>query len=167
MENERISATGATPSKADPKKAMDKKHMARIAAVQALFAHHFEPQSHREEDLAQFLVKHYNDRREQEADTVTPDKRFFKKLFAGALKELEATDTLIAKYLSDDWQLGTIDPVLLAILRAATYELYFFADVPPKVVINEYVEITQHYFSDVECKLVNAVLDTMYKARTA
>ena len=48
-----------------------------------------------------------------------------------------------------------------AILRAATFELIDMPDVPPRVVINEYIEVARAFFEGDEPKLVNGVLDQL------
>ena len=55
-----------------------------------------------------------------------------------------------------------------SILRLGCYELIYCPDVPPKVVINEYIEIAKQYGSDVKTgKLVNGVLDRIAKEHSA
>lgn len=69
----------------------------------------------------------------------------------------QATDrALVAK-----WPIDRIDPVLRALFRAAGAELVL-TGTPPKVVINEFVDVAQAFFPDgKEPKFVNAVLDHM------
>ena len=59
------------------------------------------------------------------------------------------------------WPLGRIDPTLRALFRAAGAEMVS-SDVPPKVVISEYVDLANAFFPEgKEAKFVNAVLDHM------
>jgi N utilization substance protein B len=66
--------------------------------------------------------------------------------------------------LTPDWPLERLDSVLRSILRAATFELSHRPDTPGRVVISEYLAITDSFFSGREPALVNGVLDAI--ART-
>jgi len=57
--------------------------------------------------------------------------------------------------------LARVEAVLRAILRAGGYELMFRKDVPARVVITEYVDVTHSFYDQDEPGLVNAVLDTL------
>ena len=60
------------------------------------------------------------------------------------------------------WPLGRIDPILRALFRAAGAEICSRPDIPPKVIIGEYVDVAHAFFPDGrEPKFVNAVLDHM------
>ena len=71
-------------------------------------------------------------------------------------------DKLTDRALVEKWPLGRIDATLRAVFRAAGYELTARPDIPPKVIIGEYVDVTKAFFSTgKEAKFVNAVLDHM------
>ena len=72
-------------------------------------------------------------------------------------------DPLIDKSLSNDWPVARIDATLRAILRAAAFELLRRRDIPPAVVITEYVDIAKAFYEDDAPALVHAVLDTISK----
>jgi N utilization substance protein B len=57
-----------------------------------------------------------------------------------------------------------IDATLRAILRAGAFELLNRRDVPPKVAINEYLDIARAFYADDTIGMVNAVLDTIAKS---
>ena len=57
------------------------------------------------------------------------------------------------------------DITLRAILRAAVYELLFTPDTPFKVVINEYINIAQSFYSEKEPEFLNAILDKVAKSK--
>lgn len=63
------------------------------------------------------------------------------------------------------WRLERVTFIDRAILRMGCAELLFFADVPPKVVINEAVEIAKKFGDDNAGKFVNGVLDGVFKSR--
>lgn len=86
-------------------------------------------------------------------------------LFHGTLENLSQIDALIQAH-SHHWQLDRISRVDLSILRVAVFELCFSsAGTPPKVAIDEAVEIAKEFSSDASYKFVNGVLDAIYRKR--
>ena len=61
-------------------------------------------------------------------------------------------------------KLDRLELILAAILRLATCELLEFAEIPAKVIINEYVNLTNAFFDDQQPLLANGVIDGL--ART-
>lgn len=89
----------------------------------------------------------------------TADTSWFRDVVVGVLSDQRRIDPMVHTALVSDWPLRRIDTTLRAILRAGTYELLRRRDVPAKVVINEYLEITKAFFAEDEPRLVNGVLD--------
>ena len=93
------------------------------------------------------------------------DLSLFKQILDGAIKNQNLIDQLITSLLKDGWEFSRIDPTLRSIFRAASSELLL--GTPPKVVINEFLEITKAFFpKGQECKLVNGILDSLAKILT-
>ena len=63
--------------------------------------------------------------------------------------------------LATGWRLVRIDSIVRAILRAGVFELLELTDIPPSVVISEYLEVANAFFEGEEPKLVNGVLDAL------
>ena len=91
------------------------------------------------------------------------DKVFFIDLIEGVVRTQKNIDPEIDSNLPKDWDLSRIDITLRAIFRAAAYELIYRLDIPFKVVINEYIEITNSFYDQKEPDLVNGVLDSIAK----
>lgn len=89
------------------------------------------------------------------------DSAFFRAIISGVVKEQRAIDVKVDTALAAGWPLKRIELVLRAILRAGAWEMMFRKDVPPLVVITEYVDITHDFYEDDEPGLVNALLDTI------
>ena len=89
------------------------------------------------------------------------ENAFFRDILAGVVREQRAIDTKVDAILASGWPLKRIEAVLRAILRAGAYELIFRRDVPARVVISEYVDLTHGFYSEDEPGLVNAVLDAV------
>ncbi|MCG6122521.1 MAG: transcription antitermination factor NusB [Microvirga sp.] len=95
------------------------------------------------------------------------DVAFFRDILAGVVREQRAIDAKVDGALAAGWPLKRIETVLRGILRAGAFELLFRRDVPPKVTINEYVEIAHSFYSEDEPGLVNGVLDAIARETRA
>ena len=85
-------------------------------------------------------------------------KNFTAELVKGAVDNLEIIDANISKYAAN-WKIQRMTFIDRNILRLASFELIFRDDIPPKVSINEAVELAKKY-SDIEAsKFVNGILD--------
>ena len=89
-------------------------------------------------------------------------KKFTDELVKGVTENLEAIDAKIAQHATN-WQLKRMAVIDRNVLRAATYELLFCDDIPPKVAINEAIDIVKKYGEKDSGKFVNGVLDKINK----
>lgn len=87
------------------------------------------------------------------------DRKFFNELLRGVLLGCEELDELLSPNL--DRALGGLDNVELAVLRLGTFELKNRLDVPYRVVIDEYVELTKLFGAQDGHKFVNGVLNKL------
>lgn len=85
------------------------------------------------------------------------DLDYFKELLHAIPEQHETLDKLITPFLTRP--LSELDPIELAIMRIAAYELANRLDVPYKVVINEALDLTKKFGSVEGYKFVNGVLD--------
>lgn len=132
---------------------------ARLAAVQALYQMDVSG-TNVLEALAEFEAFWIG--REVEGIEFKPsDIDFFRNVITGVVENQRPIDMKIDKALSEGWPLRRIEAVIRAILRAGCYELMHRKDVPARVVITEYVDVTHSFYGDDEPGLVNAVLDTL------
>lgn len=134
---------------------------ARLAAVQALY----------QMDLASTdvanVIEEFSKERFPNAQDDDPvkgaDAYFFGELLRGVVRRQRDLDPLIDSRLAQGWRLSRIDSTLRAILRAGAFELIERNDVPAKVVINEYLNISHVFFDGEQPKVVNGVLDRLSK----
>ena len=97
---------------------------------------------------------------EVEAEKEVSD--FASSLVTGTLRNIKRIDEAITKYASN-WKLNRMAVIDRNVLRMAAYELLFCDDIPPKVSINEAVDLAKK-FGDVESgKFVNGILDRINK----
>ncbi|MCY4007883.1 MAG: transcription antitermination factor NusB [Rhodobacteraceae bacterium] len=138
------------------------RRMARLRAVQALFqleatgasvekvVHDFEESDLIEDD-------------DKNLELAPADDDYFRKILRTAISKHQEIDRLTDSKLKKGWQLDRIDPTLRALFRAAGAELKM-QSAPPRVVIDEYVEITKAFYpQDKSAGFVNAVLDNLAK----
>ncbi len=85
-------------------------------------------------------------------------KGFTADLVKGVAAHLEEIDERISQYASN-WQIERMAVVDRNILRLASYELLFRGDIPPKVSINEAIELAKKYSGIEAAKFVNGILD--------
>ena len=89
---------------------------------------------------------------------------FTRELVQGVQDKLQIIDQRLVVYLTG-WQVDRLSRVDRQILRLAVYEMLYRQDVPPKVVINEAIELAKHFGRDENGKFVNGVLGRMMKER--
>lgn len=87
---------------------------------------------------------------------------FFLNLVEKTHKNLTIIDETIKQTLKH-WSLSRLCSIDRAILRVATAELLYSPDVPPKVVINEALEIAKKFSTAESVHFINGVLDSIYK----
>jgi transcription antitermination factor NusB len=147
--------------KRDPgaKRVANQRGAARLAAVQALYQMDI-GRATLEDTLAQFGAFHLG--REIEGEQYLPaDADFFRQIVSGVAKHQLEVDPAVDKALAEGWPIERVDATLRAILRAAAFELLRRKDIPPRVVITEYVDIARAFYEDDAPGLVNAALDSI------
>ena len=138
---------------------------ARLAAVQALYQMDVGRQT-LEDTLSQFNAHMLG--REVEGEQYLPaDADFFRQIVTGVTKHQLAIDPAVDRALAEGWPVERVDATLRAILRAAAFELLRRKDIPPRVVITEYVDIARAFYEDDASGLVNAALDTIARSAGA
>ena len=135
---------------------------ARLIAVQALYEMEMAG-APADAVLCQFMERRWGRRSEEESGVpqVDPDPRWLAILVRGVAERMAELDEAIGAALDKARPLKRLEVLLRAILRAGAYELLSQADVPARVVINEYMNITHAFFAGKEPNLVNGVLDRL------
>ena len=87
------------------------------------------------------------------------DITYFLKVFHGAAKAASDLEAAFSQFL--DRPVSELDPIELAILRLASYELSHCLETPYRVVINEAVELAKLYGATASHKYINGVLDQL------
>jgi N utilization substance protein B len=135
------------------------KSAARLYALQALFQMEASGQS--TDKITREFVDHRFGAIYDGDEMAEGDLDLFRKTVEDAVNWQARIDQMTDRALVAKWPIARIDPTLRALFRAAGAELTEGA-APPKVVINEYVEVAKAFFPEGrEARFVNAVLDHM------
>jgi N utilization substance protein B len=89
-------------------------------------------------------------------------RAFANRLFEGAAREVSALDEMIIKH-AENWRFERLAAIDRAILRLAIYELRA-TDTPPKVILNEAVDLAKKFSSEDSGAFVNGILDAFRKS---
>jgi transcription antitermination protein NusB len=86
---------------------------------------------------------------------------FASLLIEGTWEHRDQIDSLIVS-CSENWSIGRMSKVDKSILRMAVYELCFCEDIPPKVTMNEAIDLGKVYGSENSGSFINGILDALY-----
>lgn len=135
---------------------MASRHLSRSIAMQSLYEWDF---SGKKQDLEKVVEKNIG-----EFGPGLEDKSLIWQIITGVVKHLFKIDQIITK-AAPEWPLEQITIVDRNILRIGLFELLFGnkEEVPPKVAINEAIELAKSFGGESSGKFVNGVLGTVYK----
>ncbi len=134
---------------------MSNRHLARSIAMQTLFEWDF--RNFKADDLEKLIENNI-----KEFGHGLKEIEFIKETIKGVQDNIEKIDEIITKY-APQWPIEQITIVDRNVLRIGIYELQFTKeDIPPKVSINEAIEIAKNYGGPASGKFVNGVLGAVY-----
>jgi N utilization substance protein B len=138
------------------------RHLGRIVALQTLYEQDFrrevnDPGLDLEDVLARNIARY---------EETIEDKAFIETLVRGVDSKQTELDDII-RPVAPEWPIEQIARMDRVILRIGVYELRFEEGVPPKVVINEAVELAKAFGGDNSSKFINGVLGTVLRAQEA
>ena len=128
------------------------RHLSRTVAMQSLYEWDF----HRDQDIEKIAM------RVMEPVKKDVDIEYTMRVLRGTMDNMDEIDKLITE-AAPDWPLDQISIIDKSILRLSGYELLKDDDIPPKVAINEAVEIAKTFGGDNSSKFINGVLGTLYR----
>ncbi|MFA5127831.1 MAG: transcription antitermination factor NusB [Patescibacteria group bacterium] len=134
---------------------MSNRHLARTIAMQTLFEWDFRGSEN--DRLPQILEHNF-----QEFGDGLSEKEFTVELINGVIANMKKIDKVISEY-APDWPIEQITVVDRNVLRLGVYELVFAKNVPPKVAINEAIELAKGFGGPSSGKFVNGVLGAIFK----
>lgn len=134
---------------------MSNRHLARSIAMQALFEWDFRAQP---VDVLPSII----DRDLKEFGPGLDETEFAKRIIEDVHKNITEIDEIITKY-APQWPIEQITIIDRNVLRIGIYELKFNNEVPPKVAINEAIELAKNFGGPSSGRFVNGVLGAIYK----
>jgi N utilization substance protein B len=134
---------------------MSNRHLARSIAMQALFEWDFREQP---TDILPLII----DRDLKEFGPGLDETEFAKKIIEDVQQNINDLDKLITQY-APQWPIEQITIIDRNILRIGIYELKFNNEVPPKVAINEAIELAKNFGGPASGRFINGVLGAIYK----
>jgi len=133
---------------------MANRHLSRTIALQSLFEWDFNGQKDSLEEIVKEHIKEFAGAEEESG--------FVLELVNGVAGNLHQIDEIITKH-APEWPMDQVPPVDRNVLRLGVFELMLLKQVPPKVAINEAVELAKTFGGESSGKFVNGVLGALYK----
>jgi len=132
---------------------MGERRLARECALQLLFQ--FDVSG----DEIQEAVEHYWQLKDKAS---VPVQEFCERIARGCAENAEKIDAIITEN-ADNWRIGRMAVVDRNIMRIAIYEFIYEEDIPPKVTINEAIEIAKKFGGPESTQFINGILDAVHK----
>jgi len=136
---------------------MSSRHLARSIALQSLYEWDFF--NKKEKDYKSIIEKNI-----EEFENTVKDKDFVHALVEGVINNIEELNKIIS-VAAPEWPLEKITIIDRNVLRIGLYELIYGdkKEVPPKVAINESIELAKQFGGSSSGRFINGVLGTVYK----
>lgn len=147
----------------------DPRHLARILALEFLYSLIFtSDMTSSEQGSSDGTTPRFSDDNlipvAEASEMTNYDNKLAISIVNGVSSSLEEVDSIITKY-APQWPIEQIQKVDLAILRIALWEGFIGEKTPPKVAIDEAIEIAKEFGGDSSSKFVNGVLGSIYEKK--
>ena len=127
----------------------------REAALQALFLIEMNPLNPIQSSLAVFS---------ENFPVKEGSQPYFLRLVQGVWEQKEAIDRIIKDY-AENWRIERMSGVDRNILRVAVFELVYCSDIPPRVAINEAIDLGKQFGAEESGAFINGILDSIFLER--
>lgn len=141
-----------------------RKRSSRMAAVQALYSYAISERKPTTEKLVQQLIDQWGESVGIDIEWPSDDKpeqAMLRDIVGGVVDHLTDVDNHINGTLKETWKPERMDPVLIALLRCAVFELAYKTDRKIPVIVDEYVTIASGYFEGNELGFVHSALQQL------
>ena len=137
----------------------DVKSYQRLLAVQALYE--FTINKRGMDDSFDELLLHIVENSDFKNKINSSKLSLTKEIFKGVFTNLKEIDLILRSSLNNKSKVQSFDKLLLSIFRCAIYEIEVKKEISKKIVISEYLLISNHFFGNKEATLLNGVLDNL------
>lgn len=142
---------------------MNQRHLARVVSLQTLYQLDFfglfekrgKKAIEKLEKILPYCLKEFS-------SPPFLDSDFVQKLSAGIVKNQRKIDKWIKKF-APEWPIKQISMIDRNILRIGIFELLFLKETPPKVAIDESIELAKRFGSETSGRFINGVLGAIYE----
>ncbi|WP_040951339.1 transcription antitermination factor NusB [Gorillibacterium massiliense] len=137
-----------------------KRRVARELAIQSLYQIEMNEVTPHEAIVAAVSEAEHDNEAELQVGGEHIAVEFIQELVEGTIGNLPVIDEVLKVYLKG-WKIDRLSRIDKEVLRLAAYEMIYRDDVPPKVVVNEAIELAKHFGTEESGKFVNGVLGKM------
>ena len=136
-----------------------KRRVAREIAIQSLYQMQMNEVGSHEAIVAAVTEAEHDNEAELNVEGAISIE-FIQELVEGTATRLSSIDEMLVDYLKG-WKIDRLSKIDREVLRLAAYEMVYRNDVPPKVVVNEAIDLAKHFGTEESGKFVNGVLGKM------
>ena len=140
------------------------RRQAREITLSLLFDFGFNSEE-KPEELLELYLQYFPYSDEQTVSEGIKEDKYISAVYYGVTEKAAEIDEIIKKY-SKHWKFERISRISLSILRMAVYELLYIDDIPPKVTINEAVELAKRFDDDNGYTFINGILGAVVQKLT-
>ncbi|MFH1029819.1 MAG: transcription antitermination factor NusB [bacterium] len=140
---------------------MSNRHLSRTIALQTLYQVDFESKENNMDSFDNEILNSIIDYNLKEFAPSFKDGGFVKNLVDGVIKNNKDIESFIIKY-APSWPIEKIAMVDRNVLRIGIFELIFDPQIPPRVAINESIELAKNFGGESSGRFVNGVLGAIY-----
>lgn len=148
-----------------------RKRSARIAAVQGLYNRDITATKMAPEKQVDQLLGQWQDsirlKDEEWPSFDMPERAMLLDILCGAVAHHDDIEATLQGYIKDNWKAERMDTTLMAILRAATYELHYKPERSAAVIVDEYITIASGFLDESSLAFTNSVLKRIADGRAA
>ncbi|WP_438432228.1 transcription antitermination factor NusB [Gorillibacterium sp. sgz500922] len=137
-----------------------KRRVAREIAIQSLYQMHMNEVTPHDAIVAAVTEAEHDNEAELKVEGEAIAIEFIQELVEGTASRLAPIDEMLTDYLKG-WKIDRLSKIDREVLRLAAYEMIYRDDAPPKVVVNEAIELAKHFGTEESGKFVNGVLGKM------
>lgn len=109
-------------------------------------------------DIDTLIAETFEDSPESEVN-----RGYITAVLSGVYEKKPELDRIISEKLKKGWTLSRISKTAHVIMQLAIYEMKYVEDVPPKVAINEAVELAKRYGTETDAPFINGLLGAVFK----
>lgn len=150
------------------RESLRRKRSARMAAIQGIYNYTITGSKMRAEILYKNLMSQWqqsvSEQNEEWLVDDMPEATLLKKILDGVIGHAADIDSTLQTVIKENWKPERMDPVMIAALRCAIYELKYHPEIHTAILVDEYVTITKEFTDGNELAFFNSAIQTLTAA---